>query len=50
MSPEKPPEIGKFFDAGETAIAEARRLFSGKLDQDKDLREKVEKVKNILKL
>ncbi len=43
-------EIGKLFGVGETAIAEARRLFSRKLEQDKQLCSEVEKVKALLKL
>lgn len=43
-------EIGKLFSVGETAIAEARRLLSRKMEQDKKLSEEVEKVKAILKI
>ncbi len=43
-------EIGKLFGVGETAIAEARRLFSRKLEQDKQLCSEVEKVKALLKI
>jgi chromosomal replication initiation ATPase DnaA len=43
-------EIGNLFGVGETAIAEARRLLSRKLAQDKKLCKQVEKVKAILKI
>ena len=43
-------EIDKLFSVGETAIAEARRLLSRKMAQDKKLSEEVEKVKAILKI
>ncbi|ABQ27188.1 REP-associated tyrosine transposase [Geotalea uraniireducens] len=43
-------EIGNLFGVGETAIAEARRLLSRKLVQDKKLCAEVEKVKAILKI
>jgi len=41
-------EIGILFGVGETAIAEARRLLSRKLEKDKQLCKEVEKVKAIL--
>jgi chromosomal replication initiation ATPase DnaA len=41
-------EIGNLFGFGETAIAEARRLLSKKIETDKQLRDEVEKVKVIL--
>lgn len=37
-------EIGNFFNVGETAIAEARRLLSRKMEQDKKLCEVIKKV------
>jgi len=43
-------EIGNLFGVGETAIAESRRLLTRKLDQNKKLCEKVEKVKAMLKI
>jgi chromosomal replication initiation ATPase DnaA len=41
-------EIGNLFGVGETAIAEARRLLSRKMETDRQLCEEVEKVKGIL--
>jgi len=41
-------EIGNLFGVGETAIAEARRLLSRKMEKDKRLCGEVEKVKAIL--
>lgn len=41
-------EIGKLFGVGETAIAEARRLLSRKMETDRHLCGEVEKVKDIL--
>jgi len=41
-------EIGNLFGVGETAIAEARRLLSRKLEKDKQLCKEVEKVEVIL--
>jgi putative transposase len=41
-------EIGNLFGVGETAIAEARRLLSRKLEKDKQLVELVEKVRAVL--
>jgi putative transposase len=41
-------EIGNLFGVGETAIAEARRLLSRKLEMDKQLCKEVEKVEAIL--
>jgi chromosomal replication initiation ATPase DnaA len=41
-------EIGNMFGVGETAIAEARRLLSRKMETDRQLRGEVEKVKGIL--
>ncbi len=41
-------EIGKLFGVGETAIAEARRLLSRKMETDKHLRGEVEKVEGFL--
>jgi len=49
-SSKKLREIGNMFGVGETAIAEARRLLSRKLEQDKQLREEVEKVKAALNI
>jgi REP element-mobilizing transposase RayT len=43
-------EIGNLFGVGETAIAEARRLLSRKLEQDKKLLEEVERVKSVLNI
>lgn len=43
-------EIGSLFGVGETAIAEARRLLSRKMETDKQLSSEVEKVKAILKI
>lgn len=43
-------EIGKVFTVGETAIAEARRLLSRKIDEDKELRAEVEKVRRKLQI
>ena len=41
-------EIGNLFGVGETAIAEARRLLSRKMETDRQLWGEVEKVKGIL--
>lgn len=41
-------EIGNLFGVGETAIAEARRLLSRKMETDRQLCGEVEKVKGIL--
>lgn len=43
-------EIGELFGVGETAIAEARRLLSKKMEHDEKLCKEVEKVKSILKI
>lgn len=43
-------EIGELFGVGETAIAEARRLLSKKMEQDKKLNEAVEQVKSTLRI
>ena len=43
-------EIGELFGVGETAIAEARRLLSRKMETDKQLCGEVEKVKGVLKI
>lgn len=43
-------EIGELFGVGETAIAEARRLLTRKMEQDKRLGEAVEQVKSILNI
>lgn len=43
-------EIGSLFDVGETAIAEARRLLSKKMEQDKKLCEEVENIKALLNI
>ncbi len=42
-------EIAGMFGVGETAIIEASRRFSKKMDGDKKLREEVDKVKRVLK-
>ena len=41
-------EIGTLFGVGETAIAEARRLLSRKMDTDRQLCDEVEKIKGLL--
>jgi hypothetical protein len=41
-------EIGNLFGVGETAIAEARRLLSRKMEKDKQLVEVIEKVETTL--
>jgi putative transposase len=41
-------EIGNLFGVGETAIAEARRLLSRKMEKDKELVEVMEKVRAVL--
>ena len=41
-------QIGKLFGVGETAIAEARRLLSRKMETDRKLCGEVEQVKVIL--
>jgi hypothetical protein len=41
-------EIGNMFGVGETAIAEARRLLSRKMETDRQLRGEVDKVTGIL--
>ena len=43
-------EIGNLFGVGETAIAEARRLLSRKMETDKQLQGEVDKIKGILKI
>ena len=49
-SGKKLKEIGTFFGVGETAIAEARRLLSRKLENDGQLAKTVETVRNKLKI
>jgi len=43
-------EIGDLFGVGETAIAEARRLLSRRLEKDQQLYGEVEKVKAVLRI
>jgi chromosomal replication initiation ATPase DnaA len=50
FSGKKLQEIGNLFGVGETAIAEARRLLSRKIETDKQLSDEVKKVKAILEI
>ncbi|CAG1010747.1 hypothetical protein ANAEL_04015 [Anaerolineales bacterium] len=49
-SGEKIREISKRFTVGESAVTEAARLFSKRLEADKELAEKVARVKAMLKI
>ena len=50
FSGKKLREIGNLFNVGETAIAEAHRLLSRKMETDSQLCDEVEKVKDILRI
>ncbi|MFC1820910.1 transposase [Thermodesulfobacteriota bacterium] len=47
---EKLKDIGKHFDIGESGISQACRRMSQRLDRDKKLKRKIEKIENKLKL
>jgi chromosomal replication initiation ATPase DnaA len=50
FSGEKVREIGKRFGVGPSAVTEASRLFTKRMEKDEELSEVIEKIKGELKI